>query len=213
MPALNLVELMTLYAKLGIADWIKTSSDIKNRANRCLGNRIAENIGAAAQTLSKPFSQNGAGSFLFIPMPNLPQRIPSGGVECSFFCPMQEWVDGERVARVSFDLFMLVTDMKCLAFRLEPGHVGDSSHDYCHLQFNRRMLAKNMGAETRPWMPDSYPAFPTRTKDPIELFLFMATSVHGHTNGMRAVLREIFTQGNRASEAASYLAILDMMFN
>jgi hypothetical protein len=40
------------------------------------------------------------------------------------------------------------------------------------------------------WVPTSYPAFPLRSSDPIEMFLSMTTSVHGYEGGIIEILQE-----------------------
>jgi len=56
------------------------------------------------------------------------------------------------------------------------------------------------------WVPDSYPAFPIRSSEPLRMFLSMATSIHGYERGMIPLLQDVFE--NRPTQAAGYLEVL-----
>jgi len=129
-------------------------------------------------------------SVKFIPMPG---EQPSG-IEHAFFMPIR--IDDERTA---FDLLLLCPREKCLGFRFEPGDSGDTTHGYGHIQMNRAMCGGDLPVEGLPdWVPKSYPAFPLRTSEPLEMFLSMATSIHGYRKRMLDLLLNIVpAPGNR----------------
>ena len=94
-----------------------------------------------------------------------------------------------------------------LGFRFEPADSAASTHGYGHVQMNTAMVRKNIAIKGIPeWLPTSYPAFPIRTSDPIQMFFSMATSVHGYEKGVVQVLQEMFK--SRPSEVARYVAAL-----
>jgi hypothetical protein len=193
---------MLLYAKRGVADWKNAASDLKQRAQGCLGISIAENDAEVGITLGT----RGAdlSKLRIIPMPNHPQQR---GFERSFFIPIQETAQDGSIA-VTFDLFLLVGDKNCLAFRLEAAHPAGQTHDYGHIQLCQTLLRKSVKAATLNWMPESYPAFPTSTSDPVKLFLYMATAVHGHSNGVLTVLADIFRAAGHPGHAVVYGGLL-----
>jgi hypothetical protein len=201
MPGLDLRDLMLVYAKRGVAHWKGASADIKKRAGECLANRIADNVDLAARTLKMPFTRSNASNLLFIPMLKHPSNRR---FEWCFFVPMWE---GEENPTISFDLFFLVRKKDCLGFRFEPADAA-GAHDYGHVQMNRQMLGETLAVPTLPWIPYSYPAFPTTTSDPLRMFLYMATTVHGHSSGVLDVLLEIFRAEGRPGDAVSYAAEL-----
>jgi hypothetical protein len=147
-----------------------------------LGNNLAEDEPEASNTIHA--IRGGTRKQLFIPMPT----IYHTGIEQCFFLPIREAND-----KTSFDLLLLCEANNCLGFRFEPAQLG--THDYGHIQLNRKMLGQTLPVEGLPdWVPESYPAFPLRTSDPVEMFLSMATSVHGYRRGMSELLRDVLNE-------------------
>jgi len=202
MPSLDFEELMRLYARRGIADWKAAPQELRGRALRCLGTAIAENETEANVTIYTKYDPTRVNQMRFIPMPKHPKK----GIERCFFLPIREVQSGGKEA-VAFELFVLVARTDCLAFRFEPAHKLPSVHNYGHVQMSRKMLRKTIEVKGIPdWLPDSYPAFPILTSEPLRAFLCMVTAVHGYENGCTAVLQDIFA--GRASELALYLGEL-----
>lgn len=205
---LDIENLMWNYARQGIAHWDKAPDAIKRRAIAVLSNRIADKEWQASNTI-KNANENGA-DCQFIPMPNINHK----GILFCFFLPMRS-ANGQKVL-FAFDLFLLVDQENCLGFRFEPADPPDQSHGYGHIQMNRTMLNKTFSPHGIPdWLSDSYPAFPIGTSDPVQMFLLMTMSVHGHgsgyADGMTRVLLEAFQ--NSAGEAMKYLERLKNFLN
>jgi len=199
MPSLDRFELMRLYARRGIADWKTAPAELRGRAARCLGTAIADNEHEANNSIYVPYEENSGSKLRFIPMPKHPKK----GIERCFFLPLWEMLSGGKEA-VAFELFVLVARTDCLAFRFEPAHKPPSVHNYGHVQLSRKMVRKTIEVRGIPnWLPDSYPAFPILTSEPLTAFLCMVTAVHGYEDGCTAVLQDIFA--GRPGELALYL--------
>jgi hypothetical protein len=203
MPAPDLVDLMGLYARRGIADWKKAPAELRNRALVCLGPTIADSEAEALIAIRTFYSAATPKPHKFIPMP----KHPKGGVERCFFLPIREAQPNGQV-RTAFELFLLVARKDCLAFRFEPADPPNSAHGYGHVQLSRNMVKKTVEVRGVPsWLPDSYPAFAIATSDPLRMFLMMATAVHGYSGGIVTVLQDVF------QKASAYLGELKVMLN
>jgi hypothetical protein len=189
MPAPDLTDLLTRYAKLGLEEWSRAPGELQRRAGICLLNQIVENDYQLSKTINTDYTAADADALRFIPMPPVGMK----GMERCFFLPIKKRSDGGSL-EVSFDLFVLVDHQNCLAFRFEPADVPGHSHSYTHAQLCTRLRRKTLLLNVLPtWIPDTYPAFPVSASTPIELFLAMATSVHGnHQGGLRMLLQDIF---------------------
>jgi hypothetical protein len=176
------IAFMRRYALQGVADWRDdVPNTTKTRARDLLHNLLGESDYDATTTIESVLG--GTKSAKFIPMPG---EQPSG-IEHSFFMPIR--IDA---ARAAFDLLLLCPHEKCLGFRFEPGDSGDTTHSYGHIQMNRAMFGGDLKIEGLPaWVPKSYPAFPLRTSEPLEMFLSMATSIHGYRKRMLDLLLKI----------------------
>lgn len=196
----KLDTLMRLYARRGIEDWKKASSILRRKASQCLGANIADNEAEAAVTINATYNLDCPKGIRFIPMPKMTRR----GIERCFFLPIRRRTSGGM--NFSFDLFILVSNKNCLAFRFEPAHAQKSRHNYPHVQPSRRLLLKSIQPNGVPeWLPDSYPAFPIPAKDPLGIFLSMTVSVHGFRGGMDNLLPDVLRQANRSNEIRSYM--------
>lgn len=205
MPSLDFDELMRLYARRGIADWRRAPYELRKRASDCLGTAIADNETEANVTINTWYDPASLNRLRFIPMP----KRPKGGIERCFFLPLREIQPGGQVT-VGFELFVLVARTDCLAFRFEPAHKPPSVHNYGHVQMSRKMVRKTIEVKGIPaWLPDTHPAFPILTSEPLKVFLCMVTAVHGYDDGSTAVLREMFD--GRPGELALYLGELKKM--
>ena len=214
MAGVDLLEFMSLYARLGIADWQKAPAELRKRAAQCLGSEIADNDAEAAVTIQTIYDENNADRLRFIPMP----KRPKAGIERCFFLPIRQFIKGGTLT-ASFDLFLLVAGRNCLAFRFEPAHAPSSAHGYNHVQMSQKLLRKTVVANTLSWLPDTYPAFPLHvaTSDPLRMFLSLTTAVHGYgrsyASGMSVLLQDIFQAAGRAPEAPAYLSVLNSVLN
>jgi hypothetical protein len=191
MPSDEAINFMKAYALRGIRDWRHASSAIKTRAQRLLPDRLAQSDREAEATIYS--IRKGMKKARFIPMPDpQPSRI-----DHSFFMPIR--IDDNRTA---FDLLILcplargtavqATTEKCLGFRFEPADADDTTHAYGHVQMNRAMEGGELMVGCLPdWVPESYPAFPLRTSEPLEMFLSLATSIHGYRRRMTELLMNI----------------------
>jgi hypothetical protein len=201
----DLEDLLRYYSDWGLADWSKKArGTLKMDANACLRNKIAENPRRVKETLTTRFDGTNADKLYFIPMPDHPS---SRDFVHSFFVPIRGEDDD-----MAFDLFLLAQGMNGLAFRFEsanPTREGET-HDYAHVQMCRRMLRNSLSVKTLNWVPEHYPAFPTRASSSAETFLTMATAVHGRSNGLVYVLEEIGRKG-RALLAQKYIHLLHSM--
>ncbi len=200
MGSLDLTQLMILYARQGIRDWRNAPDRLKRRAREHLGVNIAERDREAEQTIHNFNNGGKKGGLRFIPMP----KHQTAGIERCFFLPVRKIVSGGRET-AGFELFLLVTSDRCMAFRFEPADVRPSTHDYGHVQLCRTVLEKSLPIEAIPeWLPVSYPAFAISSSDPLQMFLCMTTAVHGYYGGVMKVLRDIFQNANRPNDANSY---------
>ena len=84
MPVPDLIDLMGLYARQGIAHWQSAPAELRKRANECLPNVIADNDAEAAITINTIYDPTKAAQLKFIPMPKVRQR----GIERCFFLPV-----------------------------------------------------------------------------------------------------------------------------
>ena len=137
------------------------------------------------------------------------------GIEFCFFMPrtINDCYNHEQVA---FDLFLLVKGENNLALRFEPADEVGYSHSYAHVQLCRKVgkgSSEFIPKGVPNWVPDSYPAFPLPSSEPLKLFLSMATALHGRSGGIDKVLREIFQKAGRPSKASAYLQVLDEMLD
>ena len=190
-------KLVLLYAQLGIKEWNSADRDVKKGAREWVGHDIADNDAQVWQVLL------GRGKS-FIPMPRGPERDQ---IKWSFFCPIGNWF--HEPPRVVFNLYICVSETSGetngLAFRFEPEH-DLGPHSYGHCQFTRRIGPERVKALTPEWIPDSYPAFPCGVSDPMGLFFYMATSVHGYKGGFEKIfLLEMLEKGRISpSDCAEY---------
>jgi hypothetical protein len=199
---------MHSYGRHGLENWNSTASQsLKDIATDCLGaNRIVETEYELTQSLKSQFNQSDLRKQKFVPIPHHPGKQ---GFECGFFLPIRRHIDGVDV--LSFELFLLVGERKGLAFRIEPAE--DGTHDYAHVQMCQRLLRRNLPFYTAEWLPDSYPAFPAHARNPTELFLYMATAVHGRTGGLLDVLVESFRRAGRSILAPRYVSLVKDLYN
>lgn len=181
-------DLVHLYASLGIKEWNSADRDVKRGARDLVGYNIADSEHEITEVLK------GSGSS-FIPMPRGPEREQ---IEWSFFCPVGDWYGDPP--RVVFNLYVHVSETNGLAFRFEPEH-DLGTHTYGHFQFSRKMGRERAKAVTPEWIPDSYPAFPCGVSDPMGLFFYMATSVHGHEGGFKKIFLLEMLKASRISQS------------
>jgi hypothetical protein len=201
MSSLDYIDLMKLYARAGIADWTAAHWELRSRAMRCLGAGIAEKFEQARVTIDTIYNSQNLHQLSFIPMP----KVSHGGIDRCFFLPVREYDGVEET--VTFELFVLVARTDCLAFRFEPAHrLPLTRHGYGHVQMSRKMLRRTIEVLGIPqWLPNTYPAFPISTSDPLRMFLAMATAVHGYASGgLEDLLTQIFREASRALDVAPY---------
>ena len=161
------------YAMVGIREWKLASVDEQSSARERVGYDITEHEWGIYAMFDEK-------STAIIPMPRGPEQRQ---IERSFFRFTGKWSD--ETPRITFKLLILVAEPKELAaLRFEPDGLG--THTYAHFQF-----CEGPDGAARLWVPDSYPAFPCGVSDPMGLFLYMATSVHGYEEGLMEILKEM----------------------
>lgn len=200
-------DLLRLYAYQGIKEWSVASGVQKSTASRILGQqRIADNDQEANVTISTVFAGENADRLRFIPMPKHPKN---SGIERSFFIPVVK-TDAQGGVLLNLQLFLIVSGGNCLAYRFERGR---GHHDYAHVQMCRELPGRTVTSTGIPnWFPDKYPAFGMPSAEPLKMFLWMATAVHGNTGGFMKIVQDLFVTAGRPKAAAPYLHELTSMF-
>ena len=157
------------YAMLGIREWKLAGVEEQSSARARVGHDITD----SEWEIHAMFEGKNES---FIPMPRGPEQKQ---IERAFFR-----FTGET-PQITFNLFILVAETKKgVVLRFEPDGLG--THTYAHFQF-----CEGPDGAARLWVPDSYPAFPCGVSDPMGLFLYMATSVHGYKEGLMKILKEM----------------------
>lgn len=187
---------MLSYAKLGLGDWEGADLPLKNRARRCLSGLLVEDDGQLGVTLGARGVDMEKLKFIPMPTRNIVRDVDRG-----FFVPIQRFDGGTPDPILTLELVLLVRQEHCLGLRLEPAHPSGQSHDYGHIQMSREVLG--LAIATPAWIPVSYPAFPSSTSEPLDMFLFMMTAIHGHSGegGVLEMLADIFRARSRPRDA------------
>ena len=175
----DLEELLRHYARKGLSEWRKLSPEARKPAENLLGLKIAGNDWEIQNTLQATKSTNSC----FIPMPKVNHR----GIERCFFLP----IGSPHENGMKFELVLVIDKENCLGFRFETAD-SEGTHNYNHVQITHQMTLGTRGIP--PWLPESYPAFPMGSAEPLDMFLYMATSVHGYGDGVQRVIREIYQE-------------------
>ena len=208
----DLNDLMRLYSMRGIDDW-KRNAKAKHRiaVRELLSNAgIADDERGIRKMICRIFN-DGDYRKQFIPMP----KCSGPNIDWCFFLPIKIIQENNEYLR----LFLLI---KCKGYVKCKGHnwicfrfEGDSQisrHGYSHLQFTRN-IPEFPDAFGPAWLPDSDPAFPIPARDSLEMFLCMATAVHGFRGGIDKLLMDMFQQASRPKDALQYKERLDKMLN
>jgi hypothetical protein len=193
--------LMLSYARIGLTDWNTTDRGLKDRARKCLGHYLAEDEGLVGTTLGARGLDRS--KLRFIPMPT---RNVKRDVERCFFVPIRQFSEGRL--SLTLELFLLVRGEDCLGLRLEPANAAGESHDYAHVQMSRSLLGDALIVPTPGWIPESYPAFPSASSEPLDMVLFMMTAIHGHSSGVVSLLVDIFQAESRPLDGKRCIARL-----
>ena len=201
----DLKDLMSVYSRRGVNDWKnKAARGLRYLAGECLLHAIVEDDWEVARAIDgRPNERK------FIPMPQHGYK----GFEWCFFLPKR--VNGELK---SLTLFILVNRARrnCMAFRFEGSSQGP--HGYAHVQLTSNLEKSGLvlpahvageGSCLLEWLPVSYPAFPIPAKNWTEMFLAMATAVHGRCGGIDVLIQEVFQEAQRAHGALRYKSMLD----
>ena len=191
---------MSAYSRRGLNDWKKAekaekAASLRVAASKCLLNAIVENVWEIPRVIDGRSKEP-----TFIPMPR--HGTKKKGFEWCFFWPRR--VRGELKSLV---LFILVNRARrdCIAFRFESSSRGP--HGYAHVQLTSRL--SESGKSCLPeWLPSSYPAFPIPAKNWTEMFLAMATAVHGRCGGIDVLLQEVLQEA-RTPDVRKYEAMLE----
>ena len=204
MADMTVFDLMEAYAVWGYQDWNEnTSEQVRRRAMTCLNQKIVESDWQVRAQVRK---RHDSKKKKFMPVP----KYRHDGIDRCFFMPRS--VGNDHEPKLAFDLFLLVNQAKNLAFRLEPADQPRRSHNYAHVQFCRRMMGGDFDPVGVPsWIPDSYPAFPLPSSEPVQLFLAMLTAVHGRSGGVERVLQDIFQRQSQPTNAAKCVELLGKM--
>lgn len=200
----ELLVLMEDYAVLGYVEWNETTSGrTRDREKIRLRHNIVESDWQTRSQVRNVHSRRPAS---FMPIP----KYRHDGINRCFFLPRRVGEDGDLT--LAFDLVLFVTDDVELAFRFEPADSPGYSHDYPHVQFCRQVAERQLDLAGVPtWIPDSYPAFPLPSSDPLRLFLAMLVAVHGRSGGVDHVIRETFQRVGRPADADQYVRLIAEM--
>ena len=63
------------------------------------------------------------------------------------------------------------------------------------------------------WSPTSYPAFPVPAGNWTDMFLSMATAIHGREGGIDRLIQEIFQEATNPNAALKYKYMLDRILS
>lgn len=197
----DLLQLMRFYSRRGWRDWKNKAGRLRHAKNRWLANSIVDGSSEVDRVIDgEPDDRR------FIPMPKHGYK----GFEWGFFLPMI--AKGQLNALI---LLILVNHRarNCVAFRFESSTRG--RHGYAHIQLTSRLSKSGLPEKISDdvsflprWLPDRYPAFPIRAENRMEMFLAMATAVHGGCGGIDRLIQDIL-QENIAPFAQRYKNVLD----
>lgn len=187
-------QLMRVYSQRGFADWKNAGHKLRTAARHCLANAIVENNWEIHRVIDGRHQG-------FIPMPKYGY---SKELDWCFFWPRMV----EKELR-SLVLFVLVKGKRrrCIAFRFEGD--SDGPHGYTHTQLTLGMSKTVALPHVPTWLPVSYPAFPLPAQNWTELFLAMATAVHGRYGGIDDILQTLLATGLAAEHAAQFNEFLE----
>lgn len=171
---------MRVYAQRGFADWKNAGNRLRTAAQQCLANAIVESDWQIDQVIAGRHKG-------FIPMPH---HGYNKKLDWCFFWP--RIVENELRSLI---LFVLVNGKRrrCIAFRFESD--ADGAHGYTHVQLTLGWSKVAKLPHVLPWLPVSYPAFPVPAQDWLELFLAMATAVHGRYGGIDDLILDLVETG------------------
>lgn len=192
----DLRQLMLVYSRRGLRDWEKAASRLRAVAR----GHLADSIVDADWELYRAINGQPA-ERKFIPMPKYGYK----GFEWCFFLPARGKGDELR----SLTLFILVTSANGVAFRFESGR---GRHEYSHIQMTSN-LKKPDGTAGEisclpDWLPARYPAFPVPAENWMEMFLVMATAVHGGRGGIDGLIQDLFLEDDPKGVAQSYRSVM-----
>ena len=109
-------------------------------------------------------------------------------------------------------MFILVTSANGVAFRFESGR---GPHRYSHIQMTSNLKKSGLPGGTAGeisclpgWLPASYPAFPVPAENWMEMFLVMATAVHGGEGGIDALIQDLFLEEDPKAVVQSYRPVM-----
>lgn len=208
----DLNDLMKLYSMRGVDDWKRNTKAKHRMAVRELlsSSGIADDEKDIRRMICRIFN-DGDFRKQFIPMP----KCSGPNIDWCFFLPIKITQENDEYLR----LFLLI---KCkeyvkrkgynwICFRFE-GDSQSSRHGYSHLQFTRSIpeFPETFGPD---WLPSSDPTFPIPARDPLEMFLCMATAVHGFRGGIDELLVDIFQKASRPKYALQYKERLAKILN
>lgn len=154
-------ELMVRYATYGLNQWTNDANDdLRGRASQILDKRIVSSEWELHSVFRAIRSSRLCDPPLLIPTPK-----PKDQIEQAFFLPLfRSW--DQSGPRLSFDLFLMVKGHKCIAYRWEPAE--DGTHGYGHVQMCQSLVNRTLRVSVIPeWVPDSYPAIPLLTSEPL----------------------------------------------
>jgi hypothetical protein len=200
-------DILRDYSHSGLKYFKKLPGAIQQGIRQSLGNKLEENSQLFDLKFSK-IKQGKSSSLNFLPMPQ-----PGGDdFAASFFLP---YITGTSCYTCSFTVLFWINFGKgaTCAIRFEPSGGQDNAHGYTHMQLSRDV--QGMSTSFELWTPSSYPAVPLGYHHPIQLFVGIATAVHGYAPGPKAsnnyVRRAILDAIGDASAAKKILCEVDRM--
>lgn len=191
----DLKDLMQVYSQRGLSEWTRDAKHlVRSAAGECLPNAIVENEWEIGEVIAGRQQK-------FIPMPRHGYK---NKLDWCFFWPKKE---GRQLRALTLFILVNRANRHCVACRFESALRG--AHGYTHVQLTAKWSKRGAAFQHVPqWLPASYPAFPIPAETWTELFLAMATAVHGYCGGVDVVLRDLFGSASDAHRAHRYLGML-----
>jgi hypothetical protein len=169
-------EVVKSYGLAGIQHWDKSIPEGTRKRIRALGIYPEVQTVQLERWFAKVSRSGSSGTPIFIPTPK-PQ---DDNCKIAFFVP--EWKDKKLKITLLVWLDIGESSGETIAFRIEQADE-KSSHSYPHLQLTRAVRSPSHDTtlgRINKWVPDSYPAFPTRCLRNIDPFLCMLAALHGY---------------------------------
>lgn len=168
-------EVVKSYGLAGVQHWENVPEGIRKRI-RALGITPEVRPFELEKWFTKVSKSGSSSGPIFVPTPQ-PQ---DSNCKAAFFVP--EWKDEKLKITLLVWLDTGGPNGETIGFRIEQADE-QTAHAYPHLQLTTKLKAPSHTttlAKSSKWVPDSYPAFPTRCLRNIDPFLCMLAALHGY---------------------------------